>query len=64
VVVISLYLVGMRLTTLPVQVFNYVYHRVDPQIAALSVALIVLSVLIVLSIERSIGVLRALGRQY
>jgi putative spermidine/putrescine transport system permease protein len=61
-VVISLFLVGPRLTTLPVQVFNYVYYRVDPQIAALSVVLIVLSVLIVLLIERSIGVLRALGR--
>jgi hypothetical protein len=27
VVVISFYLVGMRLITLPVQVFNYVYHH-------------------------------------
>ena len=62
-VVISLFLVGPRLTTLPVQVFSYVNYRVDPQIAALSVVLIVVSVLIVLLIERSVGVLRALGRQ-
>jgi putative spermidine/putrescine transport system permease protein len=61
-VVISLFLVGPRLTTLPVQVFNYVNYRVDPQIAALSVVLIVLSIIIVVLIERSIGVMRALGR--
>lgn len=61
-VVISLFLVGPRLTTLPVQVFNYVNYRVDPQIAALSVVLIVLSLFIVVLIERCVGILRALAR--
>ena len=62
-VVISLFLVGPTLRTLPVEVFSYVNYRVDPQIAALSVILIAVSVLIVLLIERCVGVLRALGRQ-
>jgi putative spermidine/putrescine transport system permease protein len=62
-VVISLFLVGPTLRTLPVEVFSYVNYRVDPQIAALSVILIVVSVLIVIVIERCVGMLRALGRQ-
>ena len=61
-VVISLFLVGPRLTTLPVQVFNYVNYRVDPQVAALSVVLIVMSVITVVLIERSVGIMRALVR--
>jgi putative spermidine/putrescine transport system permease protein len=61
-VVISLFLVGPRLTTLPVQVFNYVNYRVDPQVAALSVVLIVISVITVVLIERSVGIMRALVR--
>jgi putative spermidine/putrescine transport system permease protein len=62
-VVISLFLVGPTLRTLPVEVFSYVNYRVAPQIAALSVILIGVSVLFVLLIERCVGVLRALGRQ-
>jgi len=61
-VVISLFLVGQHLVTLPVQVFNYVNYRLDPQVAALSVVLVVISVVVVVVIERSIGVMRALVR--
>lgn len=59
-VVISLFLVGPRLKTLPVAIYEYVEFRTDPQIAALSVLLIFLSILIVLIVERTVGVFRAL----
>ncbi len=60
-VVISLFLVGPRLTTLPVEVFRYVQDRADPQAAALSVVLIALSVGVVLLVERALGLRRILG---
>jgi putative spermidine/putrescine transport system permease protein len=60
-VVISLFLVGPRLTTLPVEVFRYVRDRADPQAAALSVVLIALSVGVVLLVERALGLRRMLG---
>jgi putative spermidine/putrescine transport system permease protein len=59
-VVISLFLVGPRVTTLPVHVFRYVQDRADPQAAALSVVLIALSVGVMLLIERALGLRRIL----
>jgi putative spermidine/putrescine transport system permease protein len=61
-VVISLFLVGPRVTTLPIEVFHYVEYRADPQVSALSVVLIGFTVALIVVIERSIGVMRALGR--
>jgi len=61
-VTISLFLVGPRLTTLPIEIFHYVQYRADPQVSALSVALIALTAILVLVIERSLGFMRALGR--
>jgi len=61
-VVISLFLVGPRLTTLPIEIFHYIEYRADPQVSALSVALILLTALLVVIVERSLGVLRALAR--
>jgi putative spermidine/putrescine transport system permease protein len=61
-VVISLFLVGPRLTTLPIEVFHYVQYRADPQLSALSVVLIGFTLVLILVIERSIGFLRAVGR--
>jgi putative spermidine/putrescine transport system permease protein len=61
-VVISLFLVGPRVTTLPIEVFHYVEYRADPQVSALSVVLIAFTVLLIVVIERSLGVMRALGR--
>jgi putative spermidine/putrescine transport system permease protein len=60
--VISLFLVGPRLTTLPVTLFHYAESRVDPMLAALAVTLIVLTLGIVLVVDRLVGVTRALGR--
>lgn len=60
--VMSLFLTGPRLTTLPVALFRYAESRTDPLIAALAVALIVLTLAIVLLVERVFGMTRALGR--
>lgn len=60
--VISLFLVGPRLTTLPVTLFHYAETRTDPMLAALAVSLIGLTLVIVLAVDRLVGVSRALGR--
>ena len=59
-VVISLFIVGPRLTTLPIEIFHYIEYRADPQVSALSVVLIGLTMALVVVIERSVGILRAL----
>lgn len=61
-VVISLFVVGPRLETLPTAVFHYVERRTDPLIAALSVILLFGTAAIVLLVERLVGVVRAVGR--
>jgi len=58
--VISLFVVGSQATTLPVEIFHYVETRTDPQIAALSVVLIAISIVFVVIIERVIGLKRVL----
>lgn len=60
--VISLFLVGPRLTTLPVTLFHYAESRVDPLLAALAVTLVVLTLAVVLLVDRLVGVTRVLGR--
>ncbi len=60
--VISLFLAGPRLTTLPVTLFHYAETRTDPMLAALAVSLIALTLLIVLAVDRLVGVTRVLGR--
>jgi putative spermidine/putrescine transport system permease protein len=59
--VISLFLVGPRLTTLPVALFHYAESRVDPLLAALAVVLIVLALGIVLLVDRLVGFTRTIG---
>jgi len=56
--VISLFLSGPRLSTLPVEIYNYIEFTSDPTIAAISVVLIVFTVSIVLIMERFIGFTR------
>jgi putative spermidine/putrescine transport system permease protein len=60
--VISLFLVGPRLTTLPVEMFRYAENRTDPLVAALAMTLIVVALAIVLLVERLVGFTRAVGR--
>lgn len=61
-VVISLFLVGPRITTLPIAIFRYLDYRADPQISALSVVLIAFTVAVVVVIERTVGFAKAIGK--
>lgn len=61
-VVISLFIVGPRLSTLPVEMYRYVEGHTDPLVAALAVVLITLSLGVVLLVERLLGFMRAVGR--
>lgn len=61
-VVISLFVVGPRLSTLPVEMYRYVETRTDPLIAAASVVLIVGTIGFVVVLERTVGFARALGK--
>ena len=60
--VISLFLVGPRLTTLPVVLFHYAENRADPLLAAWSVVLIVLALAVVVVVDRLAGFTRTVGR--
>jgi putative spermidine/putrescine transport system permease protein len=53
--VISIFLTGPRLSTLPVQIYNYIEFTSDPTIAAISVILVVLTVAAVSLLERFVG---------
>lgn len=61
-VVISLFVTGPRITTLPVEIFNYVEARTDPMIAAVSVVLVTATIAIIMLIERSLGLSRTIGK--
>ena len=58
---ISLFIAGPRASTLPVEMVHYVEGRTDPMVAALSVVLIAATLLIVILVERLVGVARAVG---
>ncbi|WP_203073049.1 ABC transporter permease [Falsiroseomonas ponticola] len=60
--VISLFLVGPRLSTLPVEMFRYAENRTDPLVAALAMTLIIVALAVVLLVERLVGFTRAVGR--
>ncbi|MCK1817936.1 ABC transporter permease [Streptomyces carpaticus] len=58
--VISLFVSGHTVRPLPVAVLQYVEYRSDPSIAALSVCLVLLSVVAVVLVERGLGLRRSL----
>ncbi|MFD2236518.1 ABC transporter permease [Aureimonas populi] len=58
--VISLFLTGPRLTTLPVAMYRHVDAQADPLVASISVLLIVMTLAVVLVVDRSVG----LGRTF
>lgn len=60
--VISLFMVGPRLTTLPIALFRYTESRTDPLVAALAVVLITLTAAVVLTVDRLVGFTRTIGR--
>ncbi|MBP2549258.1 putative spermidine/putrescine transport system permease protein [Neorhizobium galegae] len=57
---ISLFIVSVKASTLPTEIYHYLEHSTDPQIAALSVILILISVVVVIGVERLIGLRKAL----
>ena len=59
--VISLFLVGPCLTTLPVALFHCAESRVDPLLAALAVTLIGITLVAVLAVDRLAGFTRTIG---
>lgn len=61
-VVISLFLVGPKLSTFPVEMYRYVETRSDPLIAAASALLILATFAVVIVVERSLGLGRALAK--
>ena len=60
-VAVSVFLTGTRFTTLPVELFNYTMNESDPMAAALSVAMIVVSMIAVLMLERLFGLQRVMN---
>lgn len=60
-VVITLFIVGPQLSTLPVALYHYVEARTDPLVAAVSVLMVAFTLAIVLVLERAIGLRKAIG---
>ncbi len=54
-VVLSLFMTGPRLQTLPVAMYNHVDQQADPLAAAISVLLVVMTLVVVVIVDRSIG---------
>ncbi len=59
-VTLTLFIVSTRVATLPTALYHYLEYSVDPQVAALSVLLIGLSIVTVVVVERLVGLRRAL----
>lgn len=53
--IISIFLSGSRAATLPVEMFNYAQHYLDPSMAAISTLVILLTVVIMALVERFVG---------
>jgi putative spermidine/putrescine transport system permease protein len=60
-VVVSLFVVGPRLTTLPVALYHYIESHADPLVAAVSVLLICLTLVFVMVLDRTVGLRKAVG---
>jgi putative spermidine/putrescine transport system permease protein len=56
---ISLFIVSVKTSTLPTEIYRYLEYSTDPQIAALSVVLILISVAVVVLVEKLIGLRKA-----
>ena len=55
---VSLFLIGPGINTLPIAMLNYVQYNYDPLIAALSTVLAVITIAIVVGMERALGLSR------
>jgi len=54
-VVLSIFMTGPRISTLPVAMYHHVEQQADPLVAALSVLLVILSLVVVLVVDRTSG---------
>ena len=61
-IVITLFLAGPRVATLPVEMFRRLDSRSDPLIAAVSVIMIALTLGVVLLVQRTVGLTRGFVR--
>jgi putative spermidine/putrescine transport system permease protein len=61
-IVITLFLAGPRVSTLPVEMFRRLDSRSDPLIAAVSVIMIMLTLGVVLLVQRTVGLTRGFVR--
>lgn len=55
---LSIFLAGTQFNTLPVQLFNYASYDNDPLAAAVSVSMVVFSIVAVIVLERAVGIER------
>lgn len=61
-VVLSLFMSGPRISTLPVEMFHHVEQQADPLVAALSVLLVGLTLALVVVLDRTAGLARTFVR--
>jgi len=61
-VVVSLFLTGPNLSTLPVQMFHHAEDRANPMVACIAVLLIAITLAVVLVVERSVGLARTFAK--
>lgn len=59
-VVIALFIVRGGAPTLAVAMFDYIQYQADPQVAAVSVVLVAFSVIVLVVVERTVGINKAL----
>ena len=52
---ISIFLTGPGVSTLPIQMMNYVEYYFDPTIAALSTILMVMTAVLMILVEKTLG---------
>ena len=54
-VTVTLFIAGPTYQTLPVRMYNYLSDQVDPTVAAISTLLMLLSLVVILVLERVVG---------
>jgi putative spermidine/putrescine transport system permease protein len=59
---VALFVVSTNVMTLPVRIYNYMQFNYDPLITSVSTVMIVLSIVLVIVVERVIGVGRLFGK--
>ena len=60
-VTMSLFVSGARTATLPVRMYNHIANTIDPLLASLSTVLIVLTLILMIILDRAFGLDRVLG---